>query len=435
MRDLILLGAILIFMAMALSNVFVGYLLWGWAGLIGLNAYAFGFMADIGYVQIFAIATLISLIIFTKNNEIYKFQLNRTVVLLALFVLHGLISASLAYPGLERNWEIFTTLSKTALFCALMPMLVFNRKRIHALVVTIVLGISFHGILDGLKFIVSAGTHHSSPIAKFGDNNFLGMILLMCVPFLFYLLKYSERKLARYAFLAVLILTLLAVMASQSRGALIGLMSLGTVYILRKKNKFTAILVVAASAAFITQIAPDQWTSRMETIQTAGEDASFLGRVKAWRVSSAIALENPVFGGGFRAVQSADVWNRFKDSPGLLGFVDIPSFDRIGVSAHSIWFEVLGDQGFVGLLFFVFLFFNAFYTRLEIKRLVKIQGNDQLWAADLADTIAAVLIVYCVSGSLLSAAYFELFYVCIMLLEILKLQQKSSKKIFFEHGV
>lgn len=435
MRDLVLLGASLIFISMALSNAFVGYLLWGWAGLIGLNAYAFGFMRDISYVQVFAIATLVSLFFYKKNNEFYKFQLNRTIVFLAIFVVHGFASAIFAYPGLERNWELFTTLAKTALFCALMPMLVFNRKRVHAMVVMIVLGVSFHGVLDGLKFIASAGAHQSSPVAKFGDNNFLGMILLMCVPFLFYLLKYSERKLARYAFATALVLTILAVMASQSRGALIGLISLGTVYILRKKNKLTAILVVVASVAFITQVAPDKWTSRMETIQTAGEDASFLGRVKAWQVSSAIALENPVFGGGFRAVQSIDVWNRFKESSGLLGFVDIPIFDKVGVSAHSIWFEVLGDQGFVGLLLFVFLIFNAFRTRSEILNLVKNQGNDQLWAADLADSIAAVLIVYCVSGSLLSAAYFELFYVCIMLLEVLKIQQKFEIKIFLKHGI
>ena len=425
MRDLVFFGALMIYLPMALTNVFVGYLLWGWAGLIALNAYLYGFMSGIGYVQLFAIITFISIIINKNKSELYKFELNRTFILLLIFVLHGLICAILAYPGLVRNWELFTTLAKTSLFCALMPMLALSRKRIHALVVMIALGISFHGILDGLKFISSAGAHKEQSMAKFGDNNFLGMILIMCIPFLFYLLKYSERKLARFGFISTLVLMLLAVIATQSRGALIGLMTLAIIFILGTKKKFVGLLVLCVSLIFITQVVSDKWTSRMQTIQSADEDASFMGRVKAWQVSSAIALENPVFGGGFRVVQSHEVWNKFKNAPGLLGFIDIPDLNKSGVAAHSIWFEVMADQGFLGLLFFILLILNAFLTRREIKRLVKLQQENQIWAADLANTIAAALVVYCVCGSLLSAAYFELPYVCFMLLEVIKLQQKS----------
>ena len=67
MRDLVFFGALMIYLPMALTNVFVGYLLWGWAGLIALNAYLYGFMSGIGYVQLFAIITFISIII-NKNK-------------------------------------------------------------------------------------------------------------------------------------------------------------------------------------------------------------------------------------------------------------------------------------------------------------------------------------------------------------------------------
>lgn len=428
MRDLVVLGALIVYLPMALTNVFVGYLLWGWAGLIGLNYYLSGFMSGIGYVQLFAIVTLISIIVNKNKNEVYKFEINRTFILLTLFVLHGFICAFFAYPGLVRNWELFTTLAKTALFCALMPMLTLSRKRIHAMVVIIALGISFHGILDGLKFISSAGAHKAQSIAKFGDNNYLGMILVMCIPFLFYLVKYSEKKLPRYGFIATLVLMLLAVIATQSRGALVGLLALAVIYILGTKRKFVGLLVLSISFLFLTQVVSDKWTSRMETIQSADEDASFMGRVKAWQVSSAIALKNPVFGGGFRVVESHEIWDQFKDAPGLLGFIDTPVLKKSGVAAHSIWFEVLADQGFPGLFIFILLILNAFLTCKEIRKLVNLQKIKQNWAADLANSIAATLVVYCVSGSLLSVAYFELPYVCFMLLEVIKLQQKLVTK-------
>ena len=425
MRDIVFLGALLVYLPMALTNVFIGYLLWGWSGLIGINSYLYGFMSGIGYAQLFAIITLISFFINKKDNEIRKFELNRTFILMAIFTLHGFICAILAYPGLIRNWEIFTTFAKTALFCALMPIFTFNRKRIHAMIVMIALGISFHGLLDGLKFISSAGAHKAQGLPKFGDNNYMGMIFLMSIPFLFYLIKYSERKIARNGFIATLILMLLAVVATQSRGAFVGLLAVSIVYILNSKRKFAGLVLVIVGFLFLTQVVSDKWTERMQTIESAEEDTSFMGRVKAWQVSSAIALENPVFGGGFRVVQSHEIWNEFKDSPGLLGFMETPDLKRSGVAAHSIWFEVLGDQGFLGFILFLLLIFNAFLTFREIRKLVRIQKTNQIWAYDLASAITASLIVFYISGSLLSAAYFELTYICFMLLEVIKLQQKS----------
>ncbi|MBK7416226.1 MAG: hypothetical protein IPJ38_15105 [Dechloromonas sp.] len=56
----------------------------------------------------------------------------------------------------------------------------------------------------------------------------------------------------------------------------------------------------------------------MDTIQTADQDASFLGRVEAWQISSAIALANPVLGGGFHALETPVVWGMFRGNTGLL---------------------------------------------------------------------------------------------------------------------
>lgn len=422
MRDLLVLGFMLAAVPLAFMAPFAGYLLWGWAGLIAINYYLYGAMAGVTYVQIFAIVTLLSLLM-KREHAMLPFKANRTTVLLGLFVAHGLMVALLAFPGLERNWELFGNVSKTALFCVLMPMVAVTRFRIHALAVMIALAISFHGALDGLKFIASAGSHNAQAIKRFGDNNHLALVLLMVLPFLYYLYRYSAGKFARLGFLAVLPLTILAVMATNSRGALLGLVAIALWIILKSQKKALGIVLVGLSALMVVQLAPEQWSSRMETIQSADQDASFMGRVTAWKVSSAIAVSNPVFGGGFRALQNHPVWDRYKDSQGLLGFVDTPTLSRSGVAAHSIWFEVLGDQGFVGFFLFVALLVNGFFTRREVWKLARRNGPQEQWAGDLADMVAAALLAYVVSGSLLSAAYFELPYVCLMLMETLKQYQ------------
>ena len=425
MRDLVILGFMLLSVFLAARNTFVSYLLWGWAGLIAINYYLYGFMAGVGYVQIYALITIV--LVFAKK-DIYsqKFKLDRTSILLLIFLTHGFLSAVFAYPDLESNWVLFGNLVKTILFCLFMPMIVVSRFRIHALVLSIALAISFHGVLDGLKFIASGGGHNAQPLKKFGDNNHLALILLMVLPFIYYLYQFSAKKIVRLGFLGALPLMVLAVVATHSRGALLGLFAVALWIIVKSQKKILGIVLISLCALMVVQLAPDKWSQRMETIQAADEDASLMARVTAWKVSSAIAVANPFLGGGFRAVQSHPVWNRFKDSPGLLGFVATPTLSRSGVAAHSIWFEVLGDQGIVGLLLFIALIVNVFMTRRDIWKLVKKNSQQSGWAGNLADMVAASVLVYIVSGSLLSAAYFELPYICMMLMEVIKQQQMRA---------
>jgi probable O-glycosylation ligase (exosortase A-associated) len=419
-------GALFLFVPLAFSNAFSGYLLWGWAGLIAMNSYLNGFMVSVPFAQLFALLTLAALLL-GNGDRLERIDFNRTAVLMALFVLQGFFVALFAYPGLGRNWELFSNVAKTVLFCLLMPMLVTSRYRMHALVVMVVLAISFHGALDGLKFIASGGAHNARGIAKFGDNNHFALVLLMVLPLIYYLFVHSARLAAKIGFGLVLPLISFAVVATASRGALIGLVVIVAWILLKSRNRMIGLVLVAISAAVVVQLAPVSWSERMETIKSADQDDSFMGRVEAWKVSSAIAVANPVLGGGFRAVQSGEVWTKFRDQPGLLGFLDIPTNSVRGLAAHSIWFEVMGDTGFLGFLLFVALFVNGFFTRRDIQKSVRVRGREDLqWAIYLSDMLWASLLAYLVSGSLLSAAYFELPYILLMMLEVVKQQVISD---------
>lgn len=425
MRDLVMLGFLMLYVPLALRSAFAGYLLWGWAGLMSVSAYLYGFMAGLPYSQVFALLTLTSLLLW-RDQQMYPFSINRTLTWMGIFLAHGLMAAILAYPDLERNWELFGNLAKTILFCAFMPMLVTNRLRVHAMVIMLALAVSFHGALDGLKFIASAGSHNARGIEKFGDNNQYALILLMVIPLLIYLFRYSDKWFIRWGFGGTVLLTVLSVVATHSRGALVGLFTLAIWIVIKGRHKLGGLVAIALAAVLVTQLAPDDWNERMHTIQQADEDASFLGRVTAWKVSSAIALQHPVFGGGFRALQSDPVWIKFMAAPGLLDFIDTPLLNRTGVAAHSIWFEVMGDLGLVGLLLFVALLVNAFVTWREIMKLARDGSSRFHWAIDLADMLAVVLVLYMVCGSLLSAAYFEMPYIVMMLLEVIKLHLRRE---------
>ena len=431
MRDLMVLGFTLVFFTLSVRNTSTAYLLWGWAVLMSGNAYLYGFMAAVPYVQLFALITLLSLVV-RKEDGLRNFQTTRTTKWFIVFVFHGLLCALFAYPGLTRNWELFGNVFKTVLFCALMPLLVTNRNRLHAILVIFALAISFHGITDGLKFLASGSAHRATGIAKFGDNNHYALVLLMALPLLNFLFQYSAMRITRWGFGSAIFLTVLAVVATGSRGGLLGLFALAAWLVLKSRRKMLGMVVVSIFAVTVMQLAPDSWSERMGSIKVAEQDASFMSRVTAWKVSSAIAVANPVFGGGFRAVQSHPVWAQFKDSPGLLGFIDTP-VTRSGVAAHSIWFEVLGDLGFVGFFIFVGMLFNGLLTLSEVNRLVKRAGPAWQWAADLANMMGATLFVYVVSGSALSAAYFEWPYIVMMLLEVINQLLRKTEASAAQH--
>jgi probable O-glycosylation ligase (exosortase A-associated) len=428
MRDLIALGMMLLLVPMSLRNGYIAYLLWGWAGLASVTSYLYGFMLGFQYSLVFS---LIALTLFLLGNDPRNkpFESNRTTTLFLLFAVQVVLSASFAYDGHPRNWEIATNVLKTLVFCALMPLVVTTRFRLHGLILMMAIATGYHGLVDGLKYISSGGSHFAYGIQKYGDNNHFAIALVMVIPLLVYCFRYAANPLVRLGFATTTPLVVLAVLATQSRGGFMCLLTVGIWFALTSRYKFVGIVGIALSALLVLQLAPDQWLDRMNTIGAAGEDYSMMGRIGAWRISSAIAIANPFFGGGLHSVEIASVWNSFRDSPNLLWYVtnlDLEGLPGGGRAAHSIYFETMGDLGFVGFFIFMALLFNALVTAREVVALVRVGGNKLRWAADLAHMLSISVIAYAVGGALLSAAYFELPYILFMLLEVLKRQVRAA---------
>lgn len=422
MRDWMLLIALFPLAYYAFRNTFSAYLLWGWGGLIAVQTYMYGFMRDFGFVQIFALITLF-LFLAGKDKEKVPFRMNPLILLMLLYALHATLAALFAYPGLARNWELCTNLLKTLLFCILMPLAVTRRYRFHAMLVMIAIGISFHGLIEGLKFVSSGGAHHSQGNIKLGDNNHFAMILVMVLPVLVYLFQYAKLVIARTGYAIVFFVTCLAIVSTSSRGALISLAAVGLWLILISRQKVKGLLIAGIVAAVVFNVAPETWFSRMntmESVESIQADGSFMGRVIAWKRASAIALDSPIFGGGFHAGQDPRLFERFYYDQGLLGFISTPEA-TYPAATHSIYFEVMGDLGFIGLFLFMAVMFYAFLVRSQIRKSARMIGQEGLWASDCADMLAAAMVAYLVGGAALSAAYFELPYIVVMLLQVLKL--------------
>ena len=175
----------------------------------------------------------------------------------------------------------------------------------------------------------------------------------MVIPLAIYLARHSAVRAVRTGWLVVAGLSVVTVVMTFSRGGFVGMLLLGAFYVKNSRNKLASLGLVALAGVLIYALAPDSWFDRLNTIKEAGDDGSFMGRVVAWKISWLIAMDHPLFGGGPHAVQHLLVWDTYKPLLASLDFIATPPPDSTPHAAHSIYFELLGDIGFVGLGIFL----------------------------------------------------------------------------------
>jgi probable O-glycosylation ligase (exosortase A-associated) len=223
----------------------------------------------------------------------------------------------------------------------------------------------------------------------------------MTVPLMRYLQLGTDSKLVKNGMTGAMGLTFMAILGTQSRGALVGLAAM--VFYLaiksRQRMRLIAVLIVLLPAAFMFM--PDTYFNRMETIQTYQEDESALGRINAWWTAWYIALDRPLVGGGFDAFSP---WTFMKYAPDPMRFHDV----------HSIYFEALGEHGFIGLALFLAIGAGALLTLRHVTQFAS-KRADLAWMRDLAGLLQVSLIGYAVSGAFLGLAYFDYYYTLIAL--------------------
>ena len=187
-------------------------------------------------------------------------------------------------------------------------------------------------------------------------------------------------------------------------------------YWLSSQKKLLSLVLVSIVAVGVLQFGSDRFFDRMSTIKDAGEDYSFLTRVAAWRVNLAVGLSNPILGGGFDAAINHHIWNEYKQKPSPFN-IDMDKF--YPHVAHSIYFQVIGDLGLLGLFWFLALLASAFVARVRIKALAARAGPEWAWASDLSTALVLSLVAFMAGGAGVSLAYYELVYMIIMLVAVL----------------
>ena len=164
---------------------------------------------------------------------------------------------------------------------------------------------------------------------------------------------------------------------------------------------------------------PEEWLDRMRTIQTYQSDDSAMGRINAWWLAWNVASSN-FFGGGYW-MWTAAVFNKYAPVP-----------DDVH-AAHSIYFQVLGEHGFIGLFLFLLLWLLVWIKAGRMRRSGGTNPQTR-WVADLGSMCQVSLVGYAVGGAFLSLAYYDLPY-NIMIMVVLSSRWLEKKEWLAEKSV
>lgn len=252
-------------------------------------------------------------------------------------------------------------------------------------------------VLIGLKAGI---THESKEFSDSYDPNDLAMIIVMTLPFMFYLLK-SSGAFKRLLLTASIGLSLAALVLSASRTGMLGLVVVGLSTTMMSRKKTIPILLGAAFLTGVVFFAPASVTDRFATMinpQTE-YDSSFGERTHTWKRGVKQFFTYAVQGAGIGNYSIADGQTRLEEGGKWR-------------AAHNSYLQIGVELGAAGLILFV-LFVGGAYRRVKVVRKAlqrDAEEHDYLW---IVKSIEASLAGYMVMAFFLSQAYSGHLYLVI----------------------
>jgi len=392
MRDLVLLVILGWIFIQAFRRPWIGILGWTWLSIMNPHQLSWA-LKTMPFAAAIGGATLIGLFV-SKDRRDYS--LNRENVTLMIFMLWMCITLPFSMIW-DESFELWKRVMKIDLMILVAMVLLHSKRHMMLLTWVLVFSIGFFGVKGGAFTLLTGGSYKVwGPENTYIDgNNEVALAIVIVIPLMRFLQMQMKARWAKVVMTVCMVLMALAALGSHSRGALLAIGAMALVLWWRGKNKFVGAIVMVVVALALLSLMPAEWWERMNTIKSYQQDESALGRINAWGMAWNLAKSN-FFGGGFY------IWT------GIIFAIYGPDPTDVH-AAHSIYFMVLGEQGFVGLFLFLLLFTMVWFSAGALRTQASGKSETQ-WLSDLGGMLQVSLAGYAVGGAFLSLSYWDLPY-------------------------
>ncbi|ENO78175.1 putative O-glycosylation ligase, exosortase A system-associated [Thauera sp. 63] len=393
MRDLLIVSIVGVMALMALKRPWIGVMLWTWISIMNPHRYTYGFAYSAPLAAVAAGATLLGLL-FTRERQspfqgppmVWFFVLSLAITFSWLFGMDPVGD----FPQWDKVMKIY-------LMTFVAAMLLYTKHHIIAFAWVTVGSLALLGLKGGIFTILTGGNHRTwGPIGSFiQDNNEFALAIIMAIPMLHFLQLQLKSGWMRHAASITMLLCAASALGSHSRGALLAISAMGLLFWWRSQRKGPIALMIGVVVLALLPMMPEHWWDRMHTIRTYEEDASAMGRINAWIVAWEVA-KNHWFGAGMSYQHE-------------ILFMLYGVYDQKTLAAHSIYFQILGNHGFLGLFLYLAMWVSAYRAAGWLNKHAR-NNPETRWAADLGAMAQVCFVGFAVGGAFLSLSYFDLPY-------------------------
>ena len=411
MRDYLVLAFIFISLPYCFIKPWIGILVWSFVGYVNPHKYCWGIATHFPVAYMVGLATLTGFFL-TKEKD--KFPLEREIILIViLWIIFTFTSFFAFYP--QDAWRQYQKVSKIFLMTLITIPLFIDQKKLRYLLLVIAFSFGILGLKGGIFSLLTGGHYRVyGPAGSFiADNNDFALAMNMALPIIFYLAKTEENKKIKKFLWITFFFSIVSILFTYSRGGFLALSAVLFFIILRSQHRILAVFILIIGMLIGSQFIPEKWVHRVKTIKTYKQDPSAIGRINAWYFAFNLAKTRPFTGGGFET---------FK--PSLFAIYAPNPYDYH--DAHSIYFEILGEHGFIAFGFFIFLLASSFLSCHKLQIIFNSIGKKKL--ASYASAIQVSFVAYIIGGAFLGRAYFDFFYQLVAITVILKTLAKKYEE-------
>ena len=254
-----------------------------------------------------------------------------------------------------------------------------------------------------------------------GDTNDFALAMSVMLPYALFLLLVTRGFWARIGVGVCAAMIAGSAVFTFSRGGFLTLALVFGYFILYSPKRVLGLSLAALMVIGALFVIPATYWERMRTSDDIEEDSAIQGRLWAWGAGYRMAVDQPLLGVGPA------------NFPGAYGLQYKPQEARGGwqpnrwMGAHSSYFQILGETGFLGFSFFLGLMWMNLRSLGKVLRRYRPNRGDLADAPDAqfvratAHAMRASLLAFMLGGAFLAAGYYPHLWLNAALVQILVL--------------
>ena len=307
---------------------------------------------------------------------------------------------------------------KAMVFAIFLPFTITTRERIEALALTMVLTVGMIVISTGMKTVLGGGGYGSLKFfvkdnSGIYESSTLATVAIGLIPVIMWFTRFGTIIKPHWTVTvfagALCFACLMIPIGTEARTGLLCIAALGVFLLRYTERRLMFIAAAPVLALMALPFLPQSYYDRMATIAQPGGDESASTRMQVWAWTLDYAANKPL-GGGFDSYRSNSFTYtmpvRTTNEDGNTTTTEYREITDEGRAFHSSFFELLGEQGYPGLVLWLLLHGLGVWQMEKTYRRWKGKTDEsEAWISPLAAALQIGSLIYLVGATFQGIGY------------------------------